>query len=69
MVDNSENDSAESIATKPEIMKEMITPGPAYLAAALPLRTKIPAPANQFSSLKIFSQFSLTNSRSESKAG
>lgn len=47
MVDNSENDSAESIATKPEIMKEMITEGPAYLAAADPLRTKIPAPENR----------------------
>ena len=44
MVDNFESEMAARIATIPEIMKEMITAGPAYLAAALPLRTNIPAP-------------------------
>jgi hypothetical protein len=47
MVDNSENDKAERSATKPEIMNETTTAGPANLAAALPLRTKIPAPKDQ----------------------
>jgi hypothetical protein len=44
MVDNSEKDRAERIATKPEIMKEIITEGPEYLEAAWPLSTNIPAP-------------------------
>lgn len=71
MVDNSENDSAERIATTPEIMKERITAGPAYLAAAFPLRTNIPAPDGKIQCVvfRRLSSISLTNDSTDANAG
>ncbi len=44
---SSENDNAARRATIPVITKEIITDGPAKLAAACPLSTVIPAPAEK----------------------
>ena len=71
MVDNSENDRAERIATTPEIMKDKITAGPEYLAAAFPLSTNIPAPDEKIQSFAFrrLSSISLTNDSTETNAG
>jgi hypothetical protein len=44
MEDISDIDKADKRAAIPAIMKEMIIDGPAYCAAACPLKTNIPVP-------------------------
>ena len=46
MDDNSAKDRADRSATMPERMNEMITEGPAYRAAAVPLLANMPDPEN-----------------------